>query len=198
MSNINYKYSTMRRWDTLIGSLHIFPYTLLEYCSCFSVLNLQSFIYINYLSSQTSVAFVFLNFLKDFIYLREREREWEHIQVGGGAEGEGETGSSLSRKPNEWVSIPRSQDHDLSWRQMLKQLSHPGAPVFFIFSMTLIFLCNLYPECGTQTHDPKIMTHILYQLRQPGSSCVCLFFFFKLWVTCISSFFSILDNAFST
>ena len=37
---------------------------------------------------------------KDFIYLRENEREseWEHKQGKGGAEGEGEAGSMLSRE----------------------------------------------------------------------------------------------------
>ena len=35
-----------------------------------------------------------------FIYLTERERERECAQAGGAAEGEGEPGSLLSRKPD--------------------------------------------------------------------------------------------------
>ena len=48
-----------------------------------------------------------------------------------GAEAEGEADSLLSRKPNVGLhegSIPGPQDHDLRQRQMLNQLSHPGAP----------------------------------------------------------------------
>ena len=48
--------------------------------------------------------------------MRERER----AEAGGGAEGE--AGSLLSRDPNVG-SIPKPQDHDLSQRQMLNQLS---------------------------------------------------------------------------
>ena len=35
---------------------------------------------------------------KDFMYLFERGRDWAHAGAGGGAEGEGETGSLLSKK----------------------------------------------------------------------------------------------------
>ena len=52
--------------------------------------------------------------LKDFIYLFEREQ----AQVGRGAEGKGDT----------WGSIPGPRDNDLSQRQTLNQLSHPGTP----------------------------------------------------------------------
>ena len=40
------------------------------------------------------------NFLKDFIYLFDRERERERAQAGGAAETEGEAGSLLSREPD--------------------------------------------------------------------------------------------------
>ena len=54
--------------------------------------------------------------------------------AGGGTKGEGEAGSSLSGKPSGNVgSIGGLWNHDLSQRQMLTQLSHPGAPVLFCF-----------------------------------------------------------------
>jgi len=44
----------------------------------------------------------------------------------GWAEGEGEAGSPLSREPNAGLWDPG--DHDLSRRQTLNRLTHPGAP----------------------------------------------------------------------
>jgi len=49
--------------------------------------------------------------------------------VGGGAEGETDY-SVLSREPI-WDLIPGPGDHDLSGRQTLNHLSHPGALIFF-------------------------------------------------------------------
>ena len=45
---------------------------------------------------------------------------------GGGAVGEGEEDFRPSRELNARL-IPGLQDHDLRQRQMLNQLSHPGA-----------------------------------------------------------------------
>ena len=61
-------------------------------------------------------SFYFYLFLKWFfkkICLRERERKKQSICWAGN-----------------WTfgSIPGLWDHDLSWRQMLNQLSHPGSP----------------------------------------------------------------------
>ena len=39
---------------------------------------------------------------------------------------EGEADFLLSRDPNIWGSIPGPRDHDLSRRQTLNHLSHPG------------------------------------------------------------------------
>ena len=52
----------------------------------------------------------------------------ERAQTGGWAEGEreGEADSPLSREPNVGLN-PKTQDHDLSRRQTLNRLSHPGA-----------------------------------------------------------------------
>ena len=69
-----------------------------------------------------------------------REREREHEQ-GQGAEGEGEANSLLSGEPNVGLH-PRTPDHDLSRRQMLNRLSHPGAPKI------LFFLSNLFTHLG--------------------------------------------------
>ena len=54
--------------------------------------------------------------------------EKERAQARGAAEGEGEAGSPPGREPDSQGSIPEPGDHDLSQRQMLKQLGHPGAP----------------------------------------------------------------------
>ena len=73
---------------------------------------------------------VYFYFLKKvlFTYLREREREQESkhkVVVGWGVEAKGEADSPLSRESGSW--IPGPQDHDLSRRQTLNQLSPPGA-----------------------------------------------------------------------
>lgn len=63
--------------------------------------------------------------------------ETAHKQVDQQTEGEGEVGSLLSREPD-WVSIPGLWDHDLSQRQMLNRLSHPGAlQFFFLISLAI-------------------------------------------------------------
>ena len=63
-------------------------------------------------------------------YLFERKREstswWE------GAKAEGEADFPLSREPHIEL-YPRTLDHDLSRRQTLNQLSHPGAPKYVFF-----------------------------------------------------------------
>ena len=48
---------------------------------------------------------------------------------------EGEADSPLSREPDAGIDglIPGPWDHDLSWRQMLNRLSHPGALIFKSF-----------------------------------------------------------------
>ena len=61
-------------------------------------------------------------FFEDFIYLTEREKS----QVGreAGREREEEAGSPLSTEPNAGLD----PNHDLSGRQRLNPLSHPGDP----------------------------------------------------------------------
>ena len=55
-------------------------------------------------------------------------RAREHKQEGG-VQGEGKADSPLHREPNVGLN-PGIEDHDLSRRQMINQLSHPGAPTF--------------------------------------------------------------------
>ena len=76
---------------------------------------------------------------KDFIYLRERETAWDW--QGRGAD------SPLSGEPN-WGLIPGPWDPDLSWRQMLNQLSHPGTLTQGLFRCVLISLqiFKYFPE----------------------------------------------------
>ena len=69
-------------------------------------------------------------FLILFIYLKG-EHEWE--------EGQKEKGKQTPRwagRPT-WGSIPGPQDHDLSQRQMLNQLSYPGVPQLLLFNFGL-------------------------------------------------------------
>ena len=47
--------------------------------------------------------------------------------MGVGTEAEGKAGSLLSKEPNAGLDS-RTLDHDLSPKQTLDQLSHPGAP----------------------------------------------------------------------
>lgn len=65
-------------------------------------------------------------FLKKIFYSFTWETERE--QAGEGAEGQVEAGSLLRREPDKGL-IPGPWDHDLSRKQMLHQLSHPGSPL---------------------------------------------------------------------
>ena len=73
-----------------------------------------------------------------FIYFWERERETEHEQGRGRERGRHRIRSSLQvpscqhRAQNgAWTHEP--WDHDLSWSQPLKQLSHPGSSNTHLF-----------------------------------------------------------------
>ena len=70
------------------------------------------------------------------------------------AEGEGETDSPLSREP--YVGLnPRT--HDLSQRQMLNRLSHPGTPII------LYFICETHSLISVNSHpqDPGQASFLL-------------------------------------
>ena len=56
------------------------------------------------------------------------------MSEGGGAEGEGEADHKAVSPI--WGLIPGLRDHDLSQRQMLNRLSHPGV------LPTFILMCN--------------------------------------------------------
>ena len=68
--------------------------------------------------------------------MREKEREKEHAREHTEGEwAEGQVDSPLSREPD-WGSIPGPGYHDLSQRQRLNPLSHPGAPKISMLSVT--------------------------------------------------------------
>ena len=77
-----------------------------------------------------------MQFIFLFIYLTEREREQE--QAGGATGGGGEAGSLAG-------SILRPWNPDLSRRQTLNQLSHPGA-------LRSTYLNNCTSEAGKTFH----------------------------------------------
>ena len=73
-----------------------------------------------------------------FIYLLERERESEHRQTEWQREKQAPCGA---RSPM-WDSISGRWDHDLSRRQLLNQLSHPGVPLPYILLALKFRSCN--------------------------------------------------------
>ena len=108
--------------------------------------------------------YLFLRFFfKDCIYLRERKWEWERTWAG-----ERQTphwaGSPV------WGSIPGPWSYDLSQRQMINRLSHPGTPYLFILERESMHgvkgqrekerISSRLPSehRAAQPHDPKIMT----------------------------------------
>ena len=62
--------------------------------------------------------------------------------AGGEVGAEGEAGSLLSREPDVGL-IPGPRDHDLSQRQTLDQLNHPGVPKSGILLKILNYSYNL-------------------------------------------------------
>ena len=38
------------------------------------------------------------------------------------------------------------------------------------FFLKILFLSNLYPQCGARTHNPEIKSHELHLLSQSGTS----------------------------
>ena len=84
-----------------------------------------------------------------YVYLRERERTQKQ-GAGEGVIGEQEADSLLSRESPTWGWIPGPWDHDLSGRQVLKQLSHPGTPStgFRIESNVLSQMTHSKEKCG--------------------------------------------------
>jgi len=81
--------------------------------------------------TQHSVLFCFF---KDFIYLFEREKMRETAHERGEGQREKQTPCRAGSPMRD--SIQGLQDHDLSRRQSLNQLSHPGAPrLTFLISL---------------------------------------------------------------
>ena len=70
----------------------------------------------------------------------EHERAWESISQGKGQqerERQARLGGSLI-----WGSMPGPWDQDLSWRQVLSQLSHPGTPILCFFFSDIQFITS--------------------------------------------------------
>ena len=66
------------------------------------------------------------------ILFGDGEKECNYLPVIEKAEGRGVVGEREKQAPHQtgcpmWGSIPGSWDHDLSWKQMLNTLSHPGS-----------------------------------------------------------------------
>ena len=63
--------------------------------------------------------------------------------------------------------------------------------------LKILFLNNLYTQCGAQTHNPEIKSHMPYQLSQPGTSeahtHTKIFFKYNL-----SLIFFLTENSFSS
>ena len=56
-----------------------------------------------------------------------------------------------------------------------------GLFVFFgvvcLFFLTILFVSNLYTHWDTRTYNPKVKSHTLYRLNQPGTLS-CMFFIY--------------------
>ena len=92
----------------------------------------------------SSHSFEFLQSLILFfpkIHLFIREREW----VKGKRQREREKQTFCWTGSPMWGSIPQPWDHNLSWKQMLDPLSHPGDPWFVsIYEIICFQLCDLH------------------------------------------------------
>ena len=84
----------------------------------------------------------------------ERFHLFERARAGVGAEGKADP--PLSRDTNTWGSIPGPWDHDLSQRQMLNRLSHPGTPrLSFLYSQHLHTSSNSPKNCKNSSNEIK-------------------------------------------
>ena len=69
------------------------------------------------------------NFLKDYLFIWERESEQEGEHKQGELQRQREKQAPWSAESPMQDSIPGPRDHDLSQRQALNPLSHLGAPI---------------------------------------------------------------------
>ena len=46
---------------------------------------------------------------------------------------------------------------------------------FSFFFLSIVFLSNLYTQCGAWTYNPDIQSHMLFQMSQPGVPIYFLF-----------------------
>ena len=69
---------------------------------------------------------------------------------------------SLLLKESVQTCSYKSQHGDCSWWYRIVCLT-------FVCFLRFLFLSNLYPHRGAQTHNPKIKSHTLPRLSQPGT-----------------------------
>jgi len=88
--------------------------------------------------------FFFLKIL--FIYLFDREqeweREWERENASRGSKRQREKQAPHWARSPTWASISGPWDHDLSQRQTLNGLSHPGIPEWWDYEWFLLSFLN--------------------------------------------------------
>ena len=107
-----------------------------------------------------------------FIYFWDRERQ---SMNRGGAEREGdtesETGSRLwavSTEPDAGLKLTDCEI--MTWAEV-GRLTDWATQV----PPKILFLNNLYTQCGVQTPNPGIKSHTLLWLSQPGTPVFCYF-----------------------
>ena len=116
-----------------------------------------------------TVSFILLKKIL-FIYLSERANE--HKPNKGRGEKKGRRRGRISVGSPTWSSIPGLWDHDLSQRQTLNLLSHPGA------------LLSLYLSCLLFT---EILDSVVHVFPKFGYFLVISYIFFSYAVSCSSS-----------
>ena len=97
-----------------------------------------------------------------YFWYRERERERESMSRGGAERGQHRIQSRLQalscqHRAQRGAQTHKPWDHDLSQSLMLNQLSHPGTPIFPLFSKNMwapwigrnvpCTINYFYPEC---------------------------------------------------
>ena len=89
---------------------------------------------LNHLKSKEGIpSFEVTFFKKEFIYLFDTERPRESTSRQRGGQREKKKWAPRWAGSPTWGLIPGPRDHDLSWRQKLNRLSHPGPLESYFF-----------------------------------------------------------------
>ena len=138
------------------------------------------------------------NFFTAYLFLRERETETEtECEQGRDRERERERERIWSRlqalscqhRAQSGARTHEPWDRDLSWSWTLNRLSHPGAPVMFIFKMSVIEYYFLKRFENNFTWSPT-----LFKTLFPSnfiSNTINLLKFLPIWWACtfLNNFF---------